>query len=52
MKGDCFNGVYLFLMMCCIPISLLQIETDDKEGRNYTVMQIDSKIKEETLLLR
>lgn len=34
---DFFNGVYLFLMMCCI--SLLQREADDKEGRNYTVMQ-------------
>lgn len=39
MRWNCFNGVYLFLMMCCIPVSLLQIEADDKEGRNYTVMQ-------------
>lgn len=39
MRWNSFNGVYLFLMMCCIPVSLLQIEADDKEERNYTVMQ-------------
>lgn len=35
--GIFFNGVYVFLMMCYI--SLLQRAAEDKEGRNYTVMQ-------------
>lgn len=39
MRWNCFNSVYLFLTMCCIPVSLLHVEADDKEGRNYTVMQ-------------